>query len=36
MYAKGLDEEETAEWLYEVLVSDVGTKKKRAKAGAAA
>ena len=35
MYAKGLDEEETAEWLDEVLVSDVGTKK-RAKAGAAA
>jgi CarD family transcriptional regulator len=36
MYAKGLDEEETAEWLDEVLVSDVGTTKKRAKAGAAA
>jgi CarD family transcriptional regulator len=37
MYAKGMDEEETAEWLDEVLASDVGTKKKtRAKAGAAA
>jgi CarD family transcriptional regulator len=36
MYAKGLEEEETAEWLDEVLVSDVGSKKKRAKAGAAA
>jgi RNA polymerase-interacting CarD/CdnL/TRCF family regulator len=36
MYAKGLDEEETAEWLDEVLVSDAGAKKKRAKAGAAA
>jgi CarD family transcriptional regulator len=36
MYAKGLDEEETAEWLDEVLLSDVDTKKKRAKAGAAA
>ena len=35
MYAKGLDEEETAEWLDEVLVSDADTKK-RAKAGAAA
>jgi CarD family transcriptional regulator len=35
MYAKGLDEEETAEWLDEVLLSDVDTKK-RAKAGAAA
>jgi CarD family transcriptional regulator len=35
MYAKGLDEEETAEWLDEVLVSDTDTKK-RAKAGAAA
>jgi CarD family transcriptional regulator len=37
MYAKGMDEEETAEWLDGVLVSDAGTKKKsRAKAGAAA
>ena len=36
MYAKGLDDEETAEWLDEVLVSDAGSKKKRAKAGAAA
>ena len=36
MYAKGLDEEETAEWLDEVLISDAGSKKKRAKAGAAA
>ena len=36
MYAKGLDEEETAEWLDEVLVSDADTKKKRVKAGAAA
>ncbi|HEX2504603.1 MAG TPA: CarD family transcriptional regulator [Gaiellaceae bacterium] len=37
MYAKGMDEEETAEWLDGVLVSDVGAKKKtRAKAGAAA
>ena len=37
MYAKGMDEEETAEWLDEVLVSGGGTKKKsRAKAGAAA
>ena len=37
MYAKGMDEEETAEWLDGVLVSDVDTKKKsRAKAGAAA
>jgi CarD family transcriptional regulator len=36
MYAKGLDEEETAEWLDEVLVSDADAKKKRAKAGAAA
>jgi CarD family transcriptional regulator len=36
MYAKGLDEEETAEWLDEVLVSDAASKKKRAKAGAAA
>jgi CarD family transcriptional regulator len=36
MYAKGLDEEETAEWLDEVLVSDAGAKKKPAKAGAAA
>jgi hypothetical protein len=36
MYAKGLDEEETAEWLDEVLLSDVDAKKKRAKAGAAA
>jgi hypothetical protein len=35
MYAKGLDEEETAEWLDEVLVSDTGAKK-RSKAGAAA
>jgi hypothetical protein len=32
-----MDEEETAEWLDGVLVSDAGTKKKsRAKAGAAA
>ena len=37
MYAKGMDEEETAEWLDEVLVSGDGAKKKsRAKAGAAA
>ena len=37
MYAKGMDEEETAEWLDGVLVSDVDAKKKsRAKAGAAA
>jgi CarD family transcriptional regulator len=37
MYAKGLDEEETAEWLDEVLVSDADSKKKQhAKAGAAA
>ena len=36
MYAKGMDEEETAEWLDEVLISDVGSKRKRAKAGAAA
>jgi CarD family transcriptional regulator len=36
MYAKGLDEEETAEWLDDVLVSDADSKKKRAKAGAAA
>jgi CarD family transcriptional regulator len=36
MYAKGLDEEETAEWLDEVLVSDADAKKKRVKAGAAA
>ena len=35
MYAKGMDEEETAEWLDEVLVSDA-PKKTRAKAGAAA
>jgi CarD family transcriptional regulator len=36
MYAKGMDEEETAEWLDEVLVSDAPKKKSRAKAGAAA
>ena len=37
MYAKGMDEEETAEWLDGVLVSDLTEKKKsRAKAGAAA
>jgi CarD family transcriptional regulator len=37
MYAKGLDEEETAEWLDGVLISDTAAKKKsRAKAGAAA
>ena len=37
MYAKGMDEEETAEWLDGVLVSDLTAKKKsRAKAGAAA
>ena len=37
MYAKGMDEEETAEWLDEVLVSGGATKKKsRPKAGAAA
>jgi hypothetical protein len=36
MYAKGLDEEETAEWLDEVLVSGGDAKKKPAKAGAAA
>ncbi len=37
MYAKGMDEEETAEWLDGVLVSDLTDKKKsRAKAGAAA
>ena len=37
MYAKGMDEEETAEWLDGVLVSDLADKKKpRAKAGAAA
>ena len=36
MYAKGLDEEETAEWLDEVLVSDADSKNKRAKAGVAA
>ena len=37
MYAKGMDEEETAEWLDAVLVSDLTDKKKsRAKAGAAA
>jgi CarD family transcriptional regulator len=36
MYAKGMDEEETAEWLDEVLVSDAPKKKPRAKAGAAA
>jgi CarD family transcriptional regulator len=37
MYAKGMDEEETAEWLDDVLVSDLTDKKKsRAKAGAAA
>ena len=37
MYAKGMDEEETAEWLDEVLVSDLTAKKKpRAKASAAA
>ena len=35
MYAKGLDEEETAEWLDEVLISDAGATK-RAKAGATA
>ena len=37
MYAKGMDEEETAEWLDGVLVSDLTAKNKsRAKAGAAA
>jgi CarD family transcriptional regulator len=37
MYAKGMDEDETAEWLDDVLVSGDGAKKKpRAKAGAAA
>ena len=37
MYAKDMDEEEAAEWLDGVLVSDAGAKKKsRAKAGAAA
>ena len=37
MYAKGMDEEETAEWLDAVLVSDLTDKKKsRAKASAAA
>jgi CarD family transcriptional regulator len=37
MYAKGMDEEETAEWLDGVLVSDLTDKKKsRAKASAAA
>jgi CarD family transcriptional regulator len=37
MYAKGMDEEETAEWLDGVLASDLTAKKKsRAKAGAAA
>ena len=37
MYAKGMDEEETAEWLDDVLVSDLTDKKKSpAKAGAAA
>ena len=37
MYAKGMDEEETAEWLDGVLVSETGVKKKSpAKAGAAA
>ena len=37
MYAKGMDEDETAEWLDGVLVSDADAKKKsRAKAGAAA
>jgi len=36
MYAKGMDEEETAEWLDGVLVSDLTAKKSRAKAGAAA
>ncbi len=37
MYAKGMDEEGTAEWLDEVLLSEDGAKKKpRAKAGAAA
>ena len=36
MYAKAMDEEETAEWLDEVLVSDGPKKKSRAKAGAAA
>ena len=36
MYAKGLEEEETAEWLDEVLLSDVPKKKTRVKAGAAA
>ena len=36
MYAKGMDEEETADWLDDVLVSGDGTNKKpRAKAGAA-
>jgi CarD family transcriptional regulator len=36
MYAKGMDEEETAGWLDDVLVSGDGTNKKpRAKAGAA-
>jgi CarD family transcriptional regulator len=37
MYAKGMDEDETAEWLDGVLVSETSTKKKSpAKAGAAA
>jgi RNA polymerase-interacting CarD/CdnL/TRCF family regulator len=36
MYAKGMDEEGTADWLDEVLVSDAPKKKSRAKAGAAA
>jgi len=35
MYAKTMDEDETAEWLDEVLISDA-PKKTRAKAGAAA
>jgi CarD family transcriptional regulator len=35
MYAKGMDEDETAEWLDEVLTG-VAARKKRAKAGAAA
>jgi CarD family transcriptional regulator len=36
MYAKGMDEEETAEWLDEVLLSDGPKKKSRAKAAATA
>ena len=36
MYAKSLEEDETAEWLDEVLISDAPKKKTRAKAGAAA